>query len=125
MRRLLRTARKIMGRKGIGKFSAFGIAKEIDVESVKDGEVSHFSMNYDELLKKRTSAKSNFRHWLLLALSLKAQKSSSDTSQNSKPAAFRSKESAEGSQGDSPSLGRDKTLRSRLTGFQSRLKTAT
>ncbi|MCZ6775078.1 MAG: ATP-binding protein, partial [Ignavibacteria bacterium] len=44
--------RKIMGRKGIGKFSAFGIAKEIDVESVKDGEISHFQMNYDELLKK-------------------------------------------------------------------------
>ena len=44
--------RKIMGRKGIGKFSAFGIAKEIDVESVKDGEVSHFRMNYDELLEK-------------------------------------------------------------------------
>lgn len=44
--------RKIMGRKGIGKFSAFGIAKEIVIESVKDGEVSHFRMNYDELLKK-------------------------------------------------------------------------
>ena len=44
--------RKIMGRKGIGKFSAFGIAKEIDVESVKDGEVSHFRMNYDELLER-------------------------------------------------------------------------
>ena len=44
--------RKIMGRKGIGKFSAFGIAKEIVVESVKDAEVSHFRMNYDELLEK-------------------------------------------------------------------------
>ena len=44
--------RKIMGRKGIGKLSAFGIAKEIVVESVKDGTVSHFRMNYDELLKK-------------------------------------------------------------------------
>ena len=44
--------RKVMGRKGIGKFSAFGIAKEIDVESIKDGEVSHFRMNYDELLEK-------------------------------------------------------------------------
>ena len=43
--------RPIMGRKGIGKFSAFGIAKEIAVESTKDGEVSHFRMNYDELLK--------------------------------------------------------------------------
>ena len=50
-------SRKIMGRKGIGKFSAFGIAKEIDVESVKDGEVSHFSMNYDELLKKADERK--------------------------------------------------------------------
>ena len=44
--------RKVMGRKGIGKFSAFGIAKEIVVESVKEGTVSHFRMNYDELLKK-------------------------------------------------------------------------
>lgn len=44
--------RLIMGRKGIGKFSAFGIAKEIAVESMKDGEVSHFRMNYDELLEK-------------------------------------------------------------------------
>lgn len=44
--------RKIMGRKGIGKFSAFGIAKEIIVESVKDGKISHFAMNYDELLEK-------------------------------------------------------------------------
>ena len=44
--------RKIMGRKGIGKFSAFGIAKEIAVESMKDDEVSHFRMNYDELLER-------------------------------------------------------------------------
>ena len=44
--------RKVMGRKGIGKFSAFGIAKEIDIESVKSGEGSHFRMNYDELLEK-------------------------------------------------------------------------
>ena len=45
-------ARKVMGRKGIGKFSAFGIAKEIVVESVKESNVSHFRMNYDELLEK-------------------------------------------------------------------------
>ena len=44
--------RKIMGRKGIGKFSAFGIAKEIDVESVHKGITSHFLMNYDKLLEK-------------------------------------------------------------------------
>ena len=34
--------RKIMGRKGIGKFSAFGIAKEIAVESMNDDEVQPF-----------------------------------------------------------------------------------
>ena len=44
--------RKIMGRKGIGKFSAFGIAKEIDVESVHNGKTIHFLMNYDKLLEK-------------------------------------------------------------------------
>lgn len=44
--------RKIMGRKGIGKLSAFGIAKEITVESVKDEKVSHFRMNYEEILKR-------------------------------------------------------------------------
>ncbi len=44
--------RRIMGRKGIGKFSAFGIAKEIDVESVQKGKISHFLMNYDDLLEK-------------------------------------------------------------------------
>ena len=44
--------RQIMGRKGIGKLASFGIAKEIDVESVKNDEVSHFRMNYDTLLEK-------------------------------------------------------------------------
>ena len=52
--------RKIMGRKGIGKFSAFGIAKEIVVESVKDGNVSHFRMNYDELLAEEDKREIEF-----------------------------------------------------------------
>ena len=52
--------RKIMGRKGIGKLSAFGIAKEIVVESVKDGIVSHFAMNYDELLEKAAEREIEF-----------------------------------------------------------------
>ena len=47
-----RLGRRIMGRKGIGKFSAFGIAKEIVIESKKDNIVSHFEMNYDELMSK-------------------------------------------------------------------------
>lgn len=43
--------RKVMGKKGIGKFSAFGIAGEIEVETVKKGETSRFKMNYAELEK--------------------------------------------------------------------------
>ena len=52
--------RKIMGRKGIGKFSAFGIAKEIVVESAKGDEVSHFRMNYDELMEKEKEREIEF-----------------------------------------------------------------
>lgn len=44
--------RKVMGRKGIGKFSAFGIARIIEIESVKDNEVSHLIMDYDKMIKK-------------------------------------------------------------------------
>ena len=44
--------REIMGRKGIGKFSGFGIAKEIVIESAKDGDVSRFRMNYGKLVAK-------------------------------------------------------------------------
>ena len=43
--------RPVMGRKGIGKFSAFGIAKIIDIESVSNGETSHFRMDYDQMLE--------------------------------------------------------------------------
>lgn len=52
--------RKIMGRKGIGKFSAFGIAKEIVIESVKDSDVSHFRMNYDKLLEQEKEREIEF-----------------------------------------------------------------
>ena len=44
-------SRVVMGRKGIGKFSAFGIAKVIEIESVKDNETSRFIMDYDTMLK--------------------------------------------------------------------------
>jgi hypothetical protein len=43
--------RPIIGRKGIGKFSAFGIANEIEIETVRDGHASRFKMNYDDLAK--------------------------------------------------------------------------
>lgn len=42
--------RKVMGRKGIGKFSAFGIATEIEIESFKDGNTSRFKMNYEQMI---------------------------------------------------------------------------
>lgn len=45
-------SRKVMGKKGIGKFSAFGIAGEIEVETVKAGETSRFKMNYAELERR-------------------------------------------------------------------------
>jgi hypothetical protein len=43
--------RRLMGRKGIGKFSAFGVANEIEVETVKNGSTTRFIMNYGEFEK--------------------------------------------------------------------------
>ena len=43
--------RKVHGRKGIGKFSAFGIANKIEVETVKNGEASHFVLDYEAMEK--------------------------------------------------------------------------
>ena len=54
-------SRPIMGRKGIGKFSAFGIAKEIEIESVRDGHCSRFVMNYDEMLQSAKRRRAEFR----------------------------------------------------------------
>jgi len=50
-----RVGRKVMGRKGIGKLSGFGIASEIEVESVKGADTSRFRMNLDEF--KRNAEK--------------------------------------------------------------------
>jgi hypothetical protein len=41
--------RPVMGRKGIGKFAGFGIAAEIEVESVCGQEQSRWIMNYEAL----------------------------------------------------------------------------
>jgi hypothetical protein len=43
--------RRLMGRKGIGKLSAFGIAGVIEVESVKCSQTSRFKIDYDEIEK--------------------------------------------------------------------------
>jgi hypothetical protein len=44
-------SRRVMGRKGIGKFSGFGIAGDIEIETVKAGETSRFVMSYTEFEK--------------------------------------------------------------------------
>ena len=45
------SSRKVQGRKGIGKLAGFGIAKRIDVRSIKDEEIAHFALDYDALTK--------------------------------------------------------------------------
>jgi len=52
--------RPVMGRKGIGKFSAFGIAKEIEIESLRDSHCSRFVMNYDEMLQSAKQRRAEF-----------------------------------------------------------------
>ncbi len=43
--------RKVQGRKGIGKLAGFGIANLISIRTIKDNEISHFALNFDELTK--------------------------------------------------------------------------
>ena len=52
--------RPIMGRKGIGKFSAFGIARNLEVESASNGTVSRFVMDYDEMLENAQRRQAEF-----------------------------------------------------------------
>jgi hypothetical protein len=44
-----RNRRPLMGRKGIGKLSAFGVATELEVRSVKDGNAVCLRLNYDDM----------------------------------------------------------------------------
>jgi len=41
--------RRILGRKGIGKFAVFGVAKKVQVISVKKGKATEFSMSIDKI----------------------------------------------------------------------------
>ena len=52
--------RRVMGRKGIGKFSSFGIAREIEIESIKAGETSRLVMNYDRMLEQAANRSIEF-----------------------------------------------------------------
>jgi hypothetical protein len=54
------TQRPIMGRKGIGKFSGFGIAQTIEIESATQQENSRFTMTYKDLEDKSADGKITF-----------------------------------------------------------------
>lgn len=41
--------RKVTGKKGLGKLAVFGIAKTVEVYSIKDGLKNAFSINYDDM----------------------------------------------------------------------------
>ena len=41
--------RKVMSRKGIGKLAGFGIANYIEVRTIKNGFITHFSMSFREI----------------------------------------------------------------------------
>jgi hypothetical protein len=41
--------RRVMGRKGLGKLSAFGIASELEVRSIKNGNAICLILNYDDM----------------------------------------------------------------------------
>lgn len=41
--------RIVMGRKGLGKLAGFGIAKVVEVRTVRDGWLTHFQMDFDRM----------------------------------------------------------------------------
>ncbi len=48
--------RKVQGRKGIGKLAGFGISNLISVRAVRNNEVAHFAMDFDELTRSSNFA---------------------------------------------------------------------
>jgi hypothetical protein len=60
--------RKVIGKKGLGKLSVFGICNSIEVISVKNGLKNHFKMNLSEIKESR----GNYSPELLLPKDTKA-----------------------------------------------------
>lgn len=48
--------RKVTGKKGLGKLAVFGIAKTIEVHSIKDGLKNAFRINYEQLKSAENSS---------------------------------------------------------------------
>lgn len=49
-------ARKVQGRKGIGKLAGFGIADRIDIRTVKERQISHFALDFSILTRSPSFA---------------------------------------------------------------------
>ncbi|MBT3304180.1 TIGR02391 family protein [Candidatus Woesearchaeota archaeon] len=49
--------RKVIGKKGLGKLSFFGIAQEIEVQTIKDGKKNSFLMRWTDITKKGDKTK--------------------------------------------------------------------
>ncbi len=45
--------RPVIGKKGLGKLSVFGVCKEVEVKTVKNGVLNHFSMDLEEIEKSK------------------------------------------------------------------------
>ncbi|MAS87854.1 MAG: hypothetical protein CMH30_07780 [Micavibrio sp.] len=45
--------RPIIGKKGLGKLSVFGVCKEVEIKTIKDGVLNHFSMDLDKIEKSK------------------------------------------------------------------------
>lgn len=48
--------RLLIGHKGIGKLAGFGVANVVEVRTVKDGELTHFQMDYDKIENQKFGA---------------------------------------------------------------------
>lgn len=49
-------ARKVQGRKGIGKLAGFGVAERIEIRTVKNRGVSHFALDFPKLTRSESFA---------------------------------------------------------------------
>ena len=51
--------RKVHGRKGIGKLAGFGIADWIEIRTIKNKEITHFALDFNELTKSSNFVDTN------------------------------------------------------------------
>lgn len=49
------SGRKVIGKKGLGKLSVFGICNQVEISSVKDGIKNHFIMDLEKIKASKTS----------------------------------------------------------------------